>query len=217
MASISAPVLAVTTTWLRISTPSGIGWMSTSTCSRKSGCASGISSDVFLAAWMPARRATAKASPLGRLASRIRVWADSRTRQEASATRRVTGFSDTSTMWAEPWGSRWLKEPCELMASPAERIRRHASISPILSPMRLAIVVPTLNEEDTLRRHLPAALAAADEVVVSDGGSTDATVEVARSLGAHVVTGPPGRGAQLNRGAAEATADILLFLHADTT
>jgi len=83
--------------------------------------------------------------------------------------------------------------------------------------MRLAIVVPTLNEEDTLRRHLPAILAAADEVVVSDGGSGDRTVEVAREMGARVVSGPPGRGGQLNRGAAAATADVLLFLHADTT
>ncbi|HEX3557030.1 MAG TPA: TIGR04283 family arsenosugar biosynthesis glycosyltransferase [Thermoanaerobaculia bacterium] len=83
--------------------------------------------------------------------------------------------------------------------------------------MRLAIVVPTLEEEDTVRRFLPAALAVADEVVVSDGGSRDGTVEVARSLGARVVTGPPGRGGQLNRGAAAAQAEILLFLHADTT
>jgi len=83
--------------------------------------------------------------------------------------------------------------------------------------MRLAIVVPTLEEEDTVRRFLPAALAAADEVIVSDGGSRDGTVEVARSLGARVVTGPPGRGIQLNRGAAAARAEILLFLHADTT
>jgi len=84
--------------------------------------------------------------------------------------------------------------------------------------MRLAIVVPTLNEDDALRRHLPRALEAADEVVVSDGGSSDGTVEVARRLGARVVSGPPGRGGQLNRGAAAAgAADVLLFLHADTT
>lgn len=83
--------------------------------------------------------------------------------------------------------------------------------------MRLAIVVPALDEEDTLRRTLPAALAAADEVVVSDGGSGDRTVEVARELGARVVAGPPGRGGQLNRGAAATSADVLLFLHADTT
>lgn len=86
--------------------------------------------------------------------------------------------------------------------------------------MRLAIVVPTLNEAETLRRTLPPALAALeprDELVVSDGGSGDGTVEVARALGARVVTGPPGRGGQLNRGAAATDADVLVFLHADTT
>jgi rSAM/selenodomain-associated transferase 2 len=85
--------------------------------------------------------------------------------------------------------------------------------------MRLTIVVPTLNEAESLERHLAAALAAADEVVVSDGGSTDGTPEIARRLGVRVVCGPPGRGGQLTRGA-EATGigggDILLFLHADT-
>ena len=90
-------------------------------------------------------------------------------------------------------------------------------LAPPMRRMTLAIVVPTLNEEDSLRRHLPAALAAADEVIVSDGGSRDGTVEMARRLGARVVEGPPGRGGQLNRGAAAAQADIFLFLHADTT
>lgn len=86
----------------------------------------------------------------------------------------------------------------------------------LLSPLRLAIVVPTLNEQSVLLRTLPAALAAADEVVVSDGGSGDGTVALAQRLGARVVCGPPGRGGQLNRGAAAASADVLLFLHADT-
>lgn len=82
--------------------------------------------------------------------------------------------------------------------------------------MRLAIIIPTLNEEPSLGRILPLARAAADEVVVSDGGSRDGTVEIARSLGARVVAGPPGRGGQLNRGAAATDADVFLFLHADT-
>lgn len=85
--------------------------------------------------------------------------------------------------------------------------------------MRLCIVMPTLDEEAALARHLPAALAAADLVVVSDGGSADRTLAVAAELGARTVCGPPGRGLQLNRGAREALAagaDLLLFLHADT-
>ncbi len=84
-------------------------------------------------------------------------------------------------------------------------------------PMRLAIVVPTLNEERALRAYLARAGAEADQLIVSDGGSTDATLDIARELGATIVSGPPGRGVQLNRGAAAAPdADILLFLHADT-
>jgi rSAM/selenodomain-associated transferase 2 len=83
--------------------------------------------------------------------------------------------------------------------------------------LRLAIVIPTLDEEEILARHLPAALAEADQVIVSDGGSTDRTGEVARAHGVPVVGGEAGRGGQLNRGAAAADADVLLFLHADTT
>lgn len=80
----------------------------------------------------------------------------------------------------------------------------------------VAVLIPTLDEEENLRRYLPALVAGADEVVVSDGGSRDRSREVARSLGARVVAGPAGRGGQLNRAAAAATADVLLFLHADT-
>jgi len=82
--------------------------------------------------------------------------------------------------------------------------------------MRLTIVIPTLNEERALPTFLPPALDAADEVWVSDGDSGDRTREIARSLGARVVSGPPGRGVQLNRGARASAADLLLFLHADT-
>jgi rSAM/selenodomain-associated transferase 2 len=85
--------------------------------------------------------------------------------------------------------------------------------------MRIAIVVPTLNEERALARYLPAALAAvatSDEVVVSDGGSEDGTLAVAHALGVRTVVGPPGRGVQLNRGAAATGAPVVLFLHADT-
>ncbi len=52
------------------------------------------------------------------------------------------------------------------------------------------------------------------QIIVSDGGSTDSTREIARSWGAEVVEAR-GRGVQLNAGAAIASQDILWFLHAD--
>jgi len=82
--------------------------------------------------------------------------------------------------------------------------------------MDLTLVIPTLNEELGLPVFLPEAMEIADEVVVSDGGSSDQSIEIAQSLGARVVCGPPGRGRQLNRGARASGSEVLLFLHADT-
>lgn len=81
--------------------------------------------------------------------------------------------------------------------------------------MMLSAIVPTLNAGDGLAGCL-AALSDADEVIVADGGSTDATLAIARSVGATIVTGERGRGVQLAKGAAAASGDGLLFVHADT-
>ncbi len=53
------------------------------------------------------------------------------------------------------------------------------------------------------------------EIIVSDGGSTDGTASIASTAGALVVSAPRGRGSQLAAGAAAASGDWLLFLHAD--
>ena len=89
----------------------------------------------------------------------------------------------------------------------------------------LSVVIPTLNEAAALPR-LIADLAAQSgtdfEVLVSDGGSTDGTGELApvilarHRLAGEVLSGPAGRGQQLNRGAARARSEWLLFLHADS-
>ncbi len=85
----------------------------------------------------------------------------------------------------------------------------------------LTIVIPTLNAAG----QLPATAAClieglqgslVRELVISDGGSQDGTVDLADDLGAVLVSGAPGRGGQLRRGADVAQGDWLLFLHADT-
>lgn len=80
---------------------------------------------------------------------------------------------------------------------------------------RLSVVMPTLNAADGLAATL-AALDPVGEIIVVDGGSRDGTVALARKLGARVIEAAPGRGGQLAAGASAATADWLLFLHADT-
>jgi len=83
---------------------------------------------------------------------------------------------------------------------------------------RLSVIIPALNEEALVAGAVRSALeAGALEVVVVDGGSADATVAQATHAGARIVHAPAGRAAQMNTGAAEATGDVLLFLHADTT
>ena len=85
--------------------------------------------------------------------------------------------------------------------------------------MQLSVIIPTLDEEaglpatlESVRRTAPGS-----EIVVADGGSQDRTRAVAASFpGVSVITSPRGRGPQMNAGAAAATGDVLLFLHADT-
>jgi rSAM/selenodomain-associated transferase 2 len=79
----------------------------------------------------------------------------------------------------------------------------------------LSVIIPTLNAEPFLGECLER-MKAADEIVVVDGGSADATVTVAERAGARVVEAPRGRGVQLRAGAEAAKGDWLLFLHADT-
>jgi len=86
--------------------------------------------------------------------------------------------------------------------------------------VRLSVIVPTLNEEASIAATLSSVLRGLrppDELLLVDGGSTDRTVEIARSAGARVTCGDRGRGRQMNAGAAGAIGDVLLFLHADTT
>ena len=85
--------------------------------------------------------------------------------------------------------------------------------------MHLSIVVPALNEAAGIAATLQALAPLRErghELIVVDGGSSDATVALAAPLADHVVAAERGRAAQMNAGAALAQGDWLLFLHADT-
>lgn len=78
--------------------------------------------------------------------------------------------------------------------------------------MKISVIIPALNEV----RELPETIArlnGAFEIIVADGGSTDGTGALSE---VRLVDAPRGRALQMNTGAARATGDIFLFVHADT-
>jgi rSAM/selenodomain-associated transferase 2 len=81
--------------------------------------------------------------------------------------------------------------------------------------MKISAIIPAWNEVLTIAEAVDNARAVADEIIVADGGSPDGTAERAAAAGARVVRAPKGRGQQLRAGAACASGDVLLFLHAD--
>ncbi|MGM0856652.1 MAG: TIGR04283 family arsenosugar biosynthesis glycosyltransferase [Pseudomonadota bacterium] len=86
-------------------------------------------------------------------------------------------------------------------------------------PAALSIVIPVLNEAAGLEATLEALQplrAQGAEVIVVDGGSVDQSVTLATPLADKVISGVPGRARQMNLGAQQASAQALVFLHADT-
>lgn len=85
---------------------------------------------------------------------------------------------------------------------------------------RLSIIIPVLHEGGTINGTIAQLGALAGEVpieiIVADGGPAGDTLAAITCGGIGQIRCPPGRGVQMNAGAAEASGDILLFLHADS-
>jgi len=84
--------------------------------------------------------------------------------------------------------------------------------------LKISVIIPTLNEgtvlQETLSRvqaHFPY------EIIIGDGGSSDETLTIARTNGTRLISAERGRASQMNAGAKEATGEVLLFLHADSS
>jgi rSAM/selenodomain-associated transferase 2 len=85
--------------------------------------------------------------------------------------------------------------------------------------VKVSVIIPTLDEAQRIGSALMALAllrSRGHEVIVADGGSSDATQELAQGRCDRVLTSPRGRALQMNAGARAATGDALVFLHADT-
>ncbi len=84
---------------------------------------------------------------------------------------------------------------------------------------RISVVVPVLDEAACIvacLESLQSLRTEGHEVIVVDGGSRDASAELAAPLADRVLRAPRGRARQMNAGARAAHGEVLLFLHADT-
>ncbi|HZX35220.1 MAG TPA: TIGR04283 family arsenosugar biosynthesis glycosyltransferase [Thermodesulfobacteriota bacterium] len=85
--------------------------------------------------------------------------------------------------------------------------------------MKISVIIPVLNEEENVSAAICSVLSEPGvEVIISDGGSSDSTVQIAEGFSRVriVRTSKPSRGLQMDEGALSAKGDVFLFLHADT-
>jgi rSAM/selenodomain-associated transferase 2 len=83
---------------------------------------------------------------------------------------------------------------------------------------QISIVIPVLNEAGQLAVKLQVLQQHRErcQLLLVDGGSSDASPAIAEPLVDKIIHSRRGRAKQMNCGAAQAAADVLLFLHADT-
>lgn len=86
--------------------------------------------------------------------------------------------------------------------------------------MKFSVVIISLNEESNIQNCISSINNTAKkdvQIILSDGGSSDKTIEIALTNKVTVVNSLPGRGVQFNAGAECANGDVILFLHSDTS
>jgi glycosyltransferase involved in cell wall biosynthesis len=86
--------------------------------------------------------------------------------------------------------------------------------------VKISVIIPVYNEAENIGLLVQSIIQHGNEqlaeIIASDGGSTDNTLNIASAAGAKVVLSPQkGRAAQMNHAASIATGDILYFVHAD--
>ena len=85
----------------------------------------------------------------------------------------------------------------------------------------ISIIIPVFNEAENISKliqhlNLQSTTNIIKEIIIVDGGSSDNTIEITKSLTARVIHSRKGRAIQMNLGAKHAKGSILYFLHADS-
>jgi rSAM/selenodomain-associated transferase 2 len=86
---------------------------------------------------------------------------------------------------------------------------------------KLSVVIPTLNTQHVLPSTLESLMEGVfagviGDLVIVDGGSTDATINIAKEVGATFLETKPSRGGQIFAGVSACKCDWVLILHADS-
>jgi len=87
-----------------------------------------------------------------------------------------------------------------------------------MNDLRIAVIVPVLDEEAFLTQHIAQFKALQKHAVVMfcDGGSGDKTCSLLQQYNISYCCSPRGRAGQMNTGSRACDSDIILFIHADT-
>lgn len=84
---------------------------------------------------------------------------------------------------------------------------------------KISIIIPVINEEEWISKtitYLRENSSTNPEIIIVDGGSTDATISLAEKLEVKIVRSAKGRAVQMNAGVPASTGAILYFLHVDS-
>ncbi len=117
------------------------------------------------------------------------------------------------------WGTgKVFEQTLKVAKTPIKFLQKLSDVDELhdLVP-KISVIIPSLNEEKTIQKTIESAKQVYfTEIIVSDGGSTDQTKEIAESLGAKVVLSKQGRGQQQQTGFEASSGELIVLLHADT-
>lgn len=142
-----------------------------------------------------------------------------------SAAYTVDGYLHMTGQWHYPFTARlivWVPFILFLAFDLRRIVFRHRQELRRTYGQRISVIIPTYNDQKSIRECIASAEDKVFEIIVVDGGSTDATIDMVEESCAQLVihdqplTRGGGRGGQIHAGLIEACGDIAVVVHPDT-